>query len=269
VDAAKWLQIGVFEGIMWERTTEDGNVAFDYNILNPILGVRAFQKSLDDHTNMLYGFNLKVTAPKFVVAYGQLAINKFGEANTIDRRVSYQAGVKYFDVAGVKNLNFQAEFNGARPYMYQGMDSSLAYSHYNQSITHPMGANFREYLILANYQWKRVYASYKLSFIQTATDLDTSGSLLTNYGNNVLEALADANRLTNTKMYIGSPYTIMDNELRFGYILNPKINMVVEAKLQFRKYNFKDFDESPNNNSFGITFATNIFNRYYDLPVLF
>ncbi len=269
VDPAKWLQVGVFEGIMWERTNERGNVAFDYNLLNPIIGVRAFQKKLDDHTNQLYGFNLKVTAPKYVVIYGQLAINKFGQANTINRRVGYQAGAKYFDVGGIKNLNVQVEFNNVRPYTYQGNDSSLAYSHYNQSITHPMGANFREYLFRGSYQWKRIYLTYKMSYTQTATDLDTTGSVMTNYGNNVLEALADANRPTATKMFIGSPYSVMDHEVHFGYIINPKINMVVEAKLQFRKYSFKDFGTTQNNNSFGISFATNIFNRYYDLPVLF
>lgn len=269
VDAVKWLQLGVFEGIMWERTTERGNVAFDYNLLNPVLGVRAFQKKLDDHTNQLYGFNLKVTAPRYVVFYGQLAIQQFGRANTVDRRVGYQLGARYFDVGGVKNLNLQVEYNNVRPYMYQGADSALSYAHYNQSITHPMGANFREYLFLGSYQWKRVFVSFKFSYTQTATDLDTTASLFTNYGNNVLESLAEASRPTNTKMFAGSPYTVMDNELRFGYILNPKLNMVIEARLQFRKYDFKDFGNAPNFNSFGITFATQLFNRYYDLPVLF
>jgi len=62
----------------------------------------------------------------------------------------------------------------------------------------------------------------------------------------------------------------VDHDIRVGYILNPKINMVIEGKLQFRKYTSKAVSTTTlKSNSFMISFATNIFNRYYDLPVLF
>lgn len=109
--------------------------------------------------------------------------NKYGKKGTSDRRMGWQAGIKYFDVGGVKNLNFQAEYNSVRPYSYQGQDSAIGYYHYNQSLGHPMGANFNEFLVMLNYQYKRVYASYKMSYIQTAAD----SSIYQNFGNNITD----------------------------------------------------------------------------------
>jgi hypothetical protein len=266
VDAAKFLSLGVFEGITWRRTTSKGNNFFDYNFLNPIIGVRAFQKKLDPNTTKVYGLNAKVTLPKYIVLYGQYMFNHWGKRNTSDRRTGWQAGAKYFDVGGVKNLNFQVEYNSVRPYSYQGEDSAIGYNHYNQSLAHPMGANFNELLVLLNYQYKRFYASYKLSYILTATDT----ALNQNYGNNILDFASQATTIDDVKIQNGLAYKVVDHDIRVGYILNPKINMVIEGKVQFRKYTSKVVSTTTlKSNSFMISFATNIFNRYYDLPVLF
>jgi hypothetical protein len=263
---AKYVQVGVFEGITWRRTTERGNTYFDYNFLNPVIGVRAFQKKLDPNTTKVYGLNLKVTLPKYIVLYGQFMVNKWGKKNTSDRRTGWQAGAKYFDVGGVKNLNFQVEYNSVRPYSYQGEDSAIGYAHYNQALGHPMGANFNELLVMVNYQWKRIYASYKLSYTLTATDT----ALNQNYGNNILDFAKDATTFENVRIQNGLGYKVVDHDVRVGFILNPKINMVIEGKVQFRKYTSNDVNTTTlKSNSFMISFATNIFNRYYDLPVLF
>ena len=266
IDAAKFLQFGIFEGITWRRTTAKGNSFFDYNFINPILGVRAFQKKLDPNTTKIYGLNVKVTCPKYIVLYGQFMFNKYGRKNTSDRRMGWQAGVKYFDVGGIKNLNFQAEYNSVRPYSYQGQDTGIGYSNYNQSLAHPMGANFNEFLMTVNYQYKRFYTSYKLSFIKTAAD----SAINQNFGNNILDIAATVSNKTNVKIQNGFPYNVIDHDIRAGFILNPKLNMVIEAKLQFRKYTTKlPGFTTLKTNSFMVTFATNIFNRYYDLPVVF
>lgn len=266
IEPAKFLQLGVFEGITWRRTTAKGNTFFDYNFLDPILGVRAFQKKVIENTTQVYGFNIKVTCPKYVVVYGQVMLNKVGKRHTSDNRIGYQAGVKYFDVGGVKNLNFQAEFNNVNPYSYQGEDSAIGYYHYNQSLGHPMGANFREYLMMVNYQYKRIYASYKLSYIQAGADT----TLKSNLGNNYMDAANTITKTTDIRMFNGLGYSVLDNELKAGYIINPKLNMVIEGRLQFRKYNAKLLStQGFKTNSFMVTFATNIFNRYYDLPILF
>ncbi|MEZ5037437.1 MAG: hypothetical protein R2760_08120 [Chitinophagales bacterium] len=270
VDAAKWLQLGVFEGITWRRTTDKGNTFFDYNFINPILGVRAFQKKLNPNINKVYGTNIKVTLPKNIILYGQFAAQSWGKKNTAKRKTAFQVGMKYFEVGNVPNLNLQVEFNQVRPFMYQGLDSLLSYSNYNQSITHSMGANFREYLATLNYQWKRLYTSYKFNFTQAGYDFTGDFLNIENNGGNILKAEKDIVNATNVKMFNGTPYNIINNEFRIGYIINPKINFVAELGVQFRNYSSSSNDfNNFSSHSIGLSFKTNIFNRYYDLPVLF
>ena len=54
-----------------------------------------------------------------------------------------QLGGKYFDAFGVRNLDLQAELNMVRPYTYSHYDSTSNYTHYNQPLAHPLGADFR------------------------------------------------------------------------------------------------------------------------------
>src|SRR5690606_3760723 len=69
-------------------------------------------------------------------------VNKFG----------IQAGVKYVDAFGVKNLDVQLEANRVRPFTYSHYDTIANYTHYNQPLAHPLGANFQEYIGILHYQ---------------------------------------------------------------------------------------------------------------------
>lgn len=263
-DIHPWVQVGLFEGIMWRRTTDQGHTAFDFNMLNPILGIRGFQKNLD--INSLYGLNLSVKLPKYVTLYGQFAMNEMtGSRYSSRRRSGWQAGVKYFDIAGVKNLNIQLEYNSVRPYTYQGKeDSILHYSHYNQSLTHPMGANFNEFLLLANYRYKRLYASYKFNYSKAG--VDAKG---VNYGADILKNAAMATTPEGVKIGNGIAYSIVNNELRAGYILNPKINMALEMVVHIRKYASDINNFELKSNYFSLGMVTRLYNHYYDVPLIF
>jgi hypothetical protein len=94
-----------------------------------------------------------------------------------------------------------------------------------------MGANFNEYLIMLNYQYKRVYASYKFSYTQAGAD----STLNTNFGNNVREIAALASNTTNVKVQNGIPYSVMDNEIKIGYIVNAKIKYGYRSKNAIQK----------------------------------
>ena len=53
---------------------------------------------------------------------------------------------------GVSNLDLQVEYNRARPYTYSHQDLYRSYTHYEQPLAHPLGANFGELVGLARYQ---------------------------------------------------------------------------------------------------------------------
>lgn len=265
--AAPWLSVGVFEGIIWRSSTADGKRTFDANFLNPIIGIRALQKNLD--ANKIYGFNASINLPKNIVLYGQVMVNQFStDLRSLDNRTGMQLGGKYYDVFGIKNLNLLAEYNIVRPHAYQSEDSVLHYSHYNQALAHPMGAGFDEFLVLANYRYKRFIAEVKVNAGRSSVD----GPAL-NVGTDITLAKNEAAYIDESVIKQGLlPYNVMNGEIRVGYILNPKINMVIEAKAQLRKYQFdSNFSGLDNYNlkMFSVGLNTRLFNHYYDVPINF
>ena len=62
-------------------------------------------------------------------------------------------------------------------------------------------------------------------------------SATTNYGNNVFDIASLATTTSDVKIKNGLGYNVLDNEIKLGFIVNPKLNMVIEAKMQFRSYN--------------------------------
>lgn len=93
-------------------------------------------------------------------------------------KIGYQLGFKKFDLFSVDNLDLQLELNSARPYTYAHRADDVtkrpatSYSHFNQPLAHPYGANFREFIFQLKY-----HANEKLSF---------SGLLLnSNYGDGI------------------------------------------------------------------------------------
>lgn len=272
--ATPWLSVGVFEGIIWRSSTADGKRKFDANFLNPIIGIRALQKNLD--ANKIYGFNASINLPKNIVLYGQVMINQFStDIRSIDNRSGMQLGAKYYEAFGVKNLNFLAEYNIVRPYSYQNAtDSVLHYSHYNQALAHPMGAGFDEFVFLANYRYKRFFAEVKINGGRSSIDSPLGGFFIDgNVGTDIL--LSTGNAYFDDKTKIGQgylSYKVVNSEFRVGYLLNPKINMMLEAKLQLRKYQMDNSipaAKTADLKLFSVGLNTRLFNHYYDVPINF
>jgi hypothetical protein len=67
-------------------------------------------------------------------------------------KFAWQLGAKYIDAFNVKNLDLQLEANRVRPFTYSHRDSVANYTHYNQPLAHPLGANFQEVIGMARFQ---------------------------------------------------------------------------------------------------------------------
>ncbi len=146
-NAAHWLDIGLFESVIFER--EDG---FEFQYLNPIIFYRAIEQSLGSPDNALIGLDYKANIARAVQVYGQFLFDEFNftHIKAFDgwwaNKVAIQAGLKYVDLFGINHLDFQTEFNYARPYMFTHSSTATTYTHYNQPLAHPLGANFWELL---------------------------------------------------------------------------------------------------------------------------
>ncbi len=143
VNLTRWLNAGVFETIVFSRP---GSWEVDY--LNPVVFYRYTERTNGSPDNALLGFTLKAVIAKHLQLYGQFMLDEFTQKQFFGghgywaNKFGFQAGAKYFDAFGVKNLDLQAEANAVRPYTYAHSDTVINYTNYNQPLADPWGSGF-------------------------------------------------------------------------------------------------------------------------------
>lgn len=149
----RWLQLGFFEGVVFGRPNR-----FDFSYLNPVIFYRSVEHQNGSMDNSMAGLDWKINPIKSVQVYGQLLLDEFNLSELRSgkqwwaNKWGYQLGAHYIDVAGVQNLDLQVEYNRVRPFTYSHRDSIANYTHYNQPLAHPLGANFQEFIGILRYQ---------------------------------------------------------------------------------------------------------------------
>src|SRR5690606_27892408 len=163
--------------------------------------------------------------------YGQFLLGEFTAkeffANNgyVHNKWGAQLGVKGFDAFGVKNLNFLGEYNLVRPYTYQHFISISNYSNHGEPLAHPLGANFREVLGIANYSWNRFDFSYQGTIRCFGTDPE---GVVSNVGQNIFKSYRAAPNTHGKKIGQGDKNTLYYADARDAYVLNPKYNQRLE-----------------------------------------
>ena len=182
IDLTDNLNFGIFETVVFSRNNQ-----FEFHYLLPIILYRTVEQSLGSPDNVMIGFDGHWNFLRRFQLYGQLLFDefKFNELFIEKRgwwanKVGGQAGLKYIDAFGLDHLDLQAEVNIVRPYTYSHDDKSASYVHYNQPLAHPLGATFKESVLIARYKpVKRVQLQARLIMASFGEDADT-----TNYGSN-------------------------------------------------------------------------------------
>jgi len=149
----KWLNVGLFEGVVFGRPDR-----FDFSYLNPVIFYRSIEQQNGSFDNAVVGLDAKANVAKKFQFYGQLLLDEFNLTELRrakgwwGNKVGLQGGAKYIDAFNIRNLDLQVESNIVRPFTYSHRDSVANYTHYNQPLAHPLGANFREVIGIARYQ---------------------------------------------------------------------------------------------------------------------
>jgi len=255
-----WSEIGLFEGIIW-RTSDDSSYVRDFKpeFFIPIPVVRTLKKNFFDKNNAVLGLNAKTSLTNFMQLYAQFAINpKSGDYKT---NYGYQLGIKCFDVLlnrfAKARFYLQYEFNFAQPYMYAHTINNMGYEHYNQPLAHPLGAGFKENILLANFKVFDFIASFNYISIQTSTNISNQ-----NFGNDIFQPLPS---ITQNLTYVigqGNKTTIKYKVFSLSYLMNPRTNLQFFVSYLIRDYS-SDFSTFQTNFlTFGLKSAIN--NYYYD-----
>jgi len=187
------ISVGFFEGVLWQAKDENYNRGYDVEYLNPIIFYRPVEFSKHSPDNVLMGatFNAKYSA---ITLYGQVLLDDLNISRQKDRdedfsggffqnKFAYQLGVK----SSFKRINTLLEYNQAQPYTYAHKEPMQSYTHVNQALAHPLGANFKEVVALANYSKEKWKFSTKLTLVKVGLD-----SIHTHYGQNIFASDFDA-----------------------------------------------------------------------------
>lgn len=234
VNIGRNLNIGVFESIIFGKR----QVGFDINYLNPVIFLRFAEGHLGSVDNSIAGLNFKYNFKRHFSLYGQFVLDEFNikyfkQDGWWAKKYAAQLGGRYIDVLGVQNLDFQAEYNLVRPYMYSHNSSYSNYVNYNLPLAHPLGANFKELLLIGRYQpTGRLFLNLTAMLAQQGKDsniINWGGDILRNYnfarpyeyGNEIGQG-----RTANTKFYqLGASYMIAHNLFADLKVQNRNINL--------------------------------------------
>ena len=222
--------IGFFNALVTEEVNEQ-NIAhgFDLNYINPLYFTSAIQPAgtVTDHT--LLGLNGKYKVLNKTTVYGQLLIDKTSEVS-FGKRNAWQLGFRGSDLFTAKRLNYLFEYNTAKPYTYSSQASINNYAQYNETLAHPLGANFKEWLGILNYSIKRFDFQCQINYAEYG--LNTNGI---NYGK--LITLADNSKIPTGDINStgqGLATTLKYAEGTIAYVLNPKYNLRFEVTALLR-----------------------------------
>ncbi len=262
MNVTKWLNVGVFESIIFGRKNH-----FDFQYLNPIIFLRHIEGSIGSPDNALLGGDFKANIAHKVQLYGQLLLDEF-VLNKIKENKGWwankygiQLGVKYVDAFGVPNLDLQAETNSVRPYTYSHNDSVSNYTHYNQPLAHPLGANFQEFIGIVRYQPKHnVYILGKVIYYKKGLD-----SLGYNAGGNIFRLDTDRYGIEEGyKIGGGQKITCINALVQVSYEFRE--NLYFDLSYQYRSYKVANYPtQSTNTSLITAGLRLNIAKREYDL----
>jgi hypothetical protein len=232
------LNFGLFEGVISSRSNH-----FELQYLNPIIFYRAVEHAIGSPDNVLIGADFKANIINHLQLYGQFVLDEFNFKNMTKRngwwanKWALQMGLKYIDIA--PNLDAQLEVNVARPFIYTH-ESGINYTHYNQPLAHPLGANFYEVILQARYQPIPPLA-LQLKYIAMVLGQDSlKDGVLTNYGFDILRNSGGGTSVTqeyNNKIAQGAKGTI--NYLNFSITYQPWHNVYIDMEATYRSKSSK------------------------------
>lgn len=225
------LNIGLFEGVIFSRGGQ-----FDLQYINPLIFYRAVEQAAGSPDNVMVGLNWKWNFLGHFSFYGQavldeLAIGSLAQngAGWWGNKFAFQVGLKYIDAFGVDQLDIQGEVNLARPFTYTFRDSTANWTHYNQPLAHPLGANFYELIGIVNYQpLPNLYLRAQLNYAVYGQDEPN-----TNWGGNVHKPYT-TRQLENGNA-IGQGVTTQLLLLQFLATYQLRHNLFADLQLTYRR----------------------------------
>jgi hypothetical protein len=258
----KRLNIGIFQGMIWEAADSTNRQHVNFNTFDPLIGVNALSYGLHNKNNVLLGLTIKWKVIHSISIYGQYMLDDLNgkdKMGDVRNKYGYQAGFKYMNAFTIKNLTLQGEYNTVRPYAYASANPEQSYTHYNQALAHPLGANFNEWVGILNYHMQDFFTEIKINYAKKGTD-----SLFANFGGNIFNSDSNISVPSGGQMHTtqGVLTTIMYQDIHIGYLINPVTNLNIVIGVSNRREEVQG--KTTNTQFVYVGLRTSLANFYYD-----
>ena len=133
-------------------------------------------------------------------------------------------------------------------------------------MAHLWGANFREFVLIGRYNYKRWFGDAKMIIGQRGLDYNTDEDSFS-YGGDIYRDYNDRNADTGIQIGQGNKTNSFMAELQAGYLLNPTTNLKVFTNIIYRDYNPDTVSASTVRSGsvwFSLGVRTDLFNWYTD-----
>lgn len=248
-NATDWLNIGIFESVVFQPRDTLLQRGFDVEYLNPFVFYRPQEYSLGSSDNVLIGLEISAVVNKKHTIYSQIILDEFyltelkNKTGWWANKFGAQIGGKGRFNVGKNKFFYRAEYNFVRPYTYSHISEQFNYGNQGQTLSHPYGSNFME--VLGELKWSHKKLSAKLFLNYVLKGEDHSGY---SYGGNVYESytvrpyefghfIGQGHQVNRANIGLSAAYKItnhgnlnvfMENYLRFNTdVSNPEYSLVV------------------------------------------
>ncbi|MDG1260711.1 MAG: hypothetical protein P8H59_07100 [Flavobacteriales bacterium] len=203
------FNLSVYEAVVWQASDTLSDRGFEAAYLNPLIFYRPVEFAQGSADNVLLGLSMRYELEDDIQLYAQLYFDEFlmDELRSGDgwwgNKFGVQLGAKAYNLFA-DSLMLQTELNIARPYTYTHGSVIQAYGHMNQSLAHPLGTNFVEWISRASYQLEDY--TFNANFMFAGFGDDKEGE---NYGGDVFISYANPATIYGNTLMQGEKNTLL------------------------------------------------------------
>jgi hypothetical protein len=241
---SKRFNLSFYEMVVWQAKDTLSNRGVDINYLNPIIFYRPVEFALGSADNVLIGMSWRWEMNANNQLYGQILLDEFLLQELKNRdgwwanKFGIQLGSKHFDFI-TPGLHFFNELNLAKPFTYTHGSVLQAYGNQNQSLAHPLGTNFVEFINGWRYERDNWYIKQQWTWAIFGRDRDGE-----NFGGDVFESYAGPRRIYGNYLAQGLKSTMHFEELEYGKQLSQNLDLWLFGNMIYRFEKNDEFDRT-------------------------
>jgi hypothetical protein len=253
-------ELSLFQGLIWTAADATNKQCITLAYVNPVILASLPAFGMSDRHNFLLGGTFRFDLRRTLRLYGQWMADDFGKSGTVHHKTGMQLGLKYFNAFTLKHLHLQLEYNRVQPYAYAATDPGQSYTHYNQPLAHPLGANFTETSVSLQYKLGDFFLQARYAIAKLGAD----SLAVDNYGQDVFKTDYQAYYPVNGAYRIGQgeSTTITYFDARIGYMVSYASNLNICLGMTSRNLS-TGATSSPTQYVY-VAVRTSLSNTYYD-----